>query len=281
MGRHRYPLGDSRRESSRLRAQARLWDPDSLALFDRLGIRPGWKVLEIGPGQGSLHLELRRRVRGPIDAVEPSSVFAARLRRVCARDGRGQGRIWNVGLREAPLTRAHYDLIFARWVFLFLPEPEAHLRKLVRALKPGGLLALEDYHRETFAMIPRPPEWDNFLLAEHRFFTAQGADVSVAGRLPGLYRRVGLRVQEIVPILKIGHPGSPTWNWLTTFFLGMMDRYAKHPPFSRAQAARLRRWWHAVARDRTSVMISPAVLDVVGRKPSRTPRRGTTGTRRP
>src|SRR5437867_3542016 len=132
--RYRYVLGDSAREAARLRAQARLWDPTAIALFDRLGVRRGWKILEIGPGQGSLHLELRRRVRGPVDAVERSPAFAARLKALCARDGLGPGRIWETELMAAPLTGG-YDLIFARWVFLFLPDPEAHLKKLVRALK--------------------------------------------------------------------------------------------------------------------------------------------------
>jgi hypothetical protein len=62
---YRYLLGDSRRESDRLRQQARLWDPTAHALFDRLKIARGWRVLEVGPGQGSLNQELRRRVRGP------------------------------------------------------------------------------------------------------------------------------------------------------------------------------------------------------------------------
>ena len=64
-----YILGDHTREAARLRAQARLWDPVSCALFDRLAIRTGSRVLEVGPGQGSLHLELRRRVGGTVDAV--------------------------------------------------------------------------------------------------------------------------------------------------------------------------------------------------------------------
>ena len=264
-----YLLGDSRREAARLRAQARLWDPTSLALFDRLGVRSGLDILEIGPGQGSLHMELRRRVRGPVDAVEQSPAFAARLIRLCTRDGFGPGRIQVSSLMDAKLPPNHYDMIFARWVFLFLAEPEQHLKRLVRALKPGGLIALEDYHRDSFALIPRPPEWLDFIAADRAFFASQGSDANIGARLPELYRKAGLEIVETVPTIKIGRPGSPVWKWLSTYFLGVMDRYAGPAPFTKADAARLRRRWLAAAREKTSLMIAPTVLDVVGRKPRR------------
>ena len=266
---YRYLLGDSRREAARLRAQARLWDPVALALFDRVGIGRGWKVLEVGPGQGSLHLELRRRINGPVDAVERSAAFAARLERLCARDGLGPPTIWKCELHDAPLAEGQYDLVFARWVFLFLPDPEAHLRKLVRALRPGGLLALEEYHRETWALIPRPPEWEQFLAADRAFFASQGGDVSVGGRLPEMFRRAGLTVVQTVPAIKTGGPGTPVWKWLSSYLSSVADRYAATPPLSKETFARLRRRWLAAGRVRTSLMIAPAVLDVVGRKPLR------------
>jgi SAM-dependent methyltransferase len=264
----RYLLGDSRREAARLRAQARLWDPTSLALFDRLGIRRGWKILEIGPGQGSLHMELRRRAQGPIDAVEQSGAFAARLKTLCARDGLGPGRIEVSTLMEAQLPRRHYNLIFARWVFLFLPQPLLHLKKLAGALKPGGLIALEDYHRDSFALIPRPPEWLDFIAADRAFFAAQGSDANIGARLPDLYRAAGLEVVEVVPTIMTGRPGSAVWDWVSTYFLGVMNRYAGSAPFTKASAAALRRRWHRAAREKTSLIIAPTVLDVVGRKPA-------------
>jgi SAM-dependent methyltransferase len=264
--RYRYVLGDSPTEANRLRAQARLWDPTAHALFVRLGIRRGWRVLEVGPGQGSLHLELRRRVGGPVDAVERSPAFAARLKLLCARDGYGQGQLWESDLKDASLPTKSYDLVFARWVFLFLPEPGVHLRKLVRALKPGGLLAIEDYHRETFALIPRPPEWADFLAADRAFFASQGGDASVGGRLPELYRKAGLDLVEIVPTIKMGRPGSLVWRWLWSYFVSVQDRYARFPPFTKQKAAHVHRSWLSAARDKTSLVIGPAVLDVVGRK---------------
>jgi SAM-dependent methyltransferase len=264
--RYRYLLGDSRKESARLAAQARLWDPIAHQLFDRLGVRPGWRVLEVGPGPGTLHRELRRRLQGPADAVERSPAFAAGLARAAARDRLGAGTVWSCDLAEAPLSRGHYDLIFARWVFLFLPDPEAHLRQLVRALKPGGLLAIEDYFRESLALLPLPAEWPPFMAADRAFFASQGGDINIGARLPALYRQVGLEVIEVTPTIKSGHPGSPVWRWLSTYFLGIMDRYARLAPFSPAQAQRLVRQWRAAARHSTSVLLSPTVVDVVGRK---------------
>jgi SAM-dependent methyltransferase len=269
VARYRYLLGDAAREAARLRAQARLWDPVSLALFDRIRIRRGWRVLEIGPGQGSLHVALRQRVRGPVDVVEQSAAFASRLRTLVRRDGYGPGRVWQTALADARLPRAHYDLIFARWVFLFLPDPLSHLRKLARALKPAGLLAVQDYHRETLALIPRPPEWYDFLLADRAFFAAHNGDVSIGGRLPDLYQRAGLNTVDTHVTIKTGGPGSPVWRWLTTYFMGVMDQMAAYPPFSPDAAARLRSHWRAAARRPTSLLISPAVLDVIGQSSGR------------
>jgi SAM-dependent methyltransferase len=99
-----------------------------------------------------------------------------------------QGTIWETDLIAATLPAATYDLIFARWVFLFLPDPEAHLRKRVAALKPGGVLAIEDYCGATMRRVPEPPQWENFLKADLAFFASQGGDANIGARLPDLLR---------------------------------------------------------------------------------------------
>jgi SAM-dependent methyltransferase len=261
-----YLLGDSDRETGRLAEQAALWDPVSHALFNRIGVRPGWKVLEIGPGAGSLHAELRRRVQGPVDFVEQSDAYCAALAERATLDGFGESRIWSQMLAEADLPANHYDLIFARWVFLFLPDPAGHVRQLARALKPGGLLALQDYLRESLCLVPKPADWGAFIAADRAFFASRGGDVNIGTRLPQLYSDAGLQMVDVTPTTKSGHPGSAVWNWLTAYFLGVLEPYAAFAPFSPAAADRIGRAWREAAQHPTSLLIAPTVLDVVGRK---------------
>src|SRR3954469_5893828 len=74
MPHYKYLLGDARSERARLRHQARIWDPTALALFDRLKIKRGWRVLEVGPGQGSLHVEPRYANFRPFTPKQPASL---------------------------------------------------------------------------------------------------------------------------------------------------------------------------------------------------------------
>ena len=262
-----YVLGDSSREAERLERQAQLWDPCAHRLFERISVRAGWRALEVGPGQGSVHMDLRRRVQQPIDAVERSPIFAAAVRYRTRRDGLGEGQIWQTDLISAPLPPSAYDLIYARWVLCFLPDPEAHIRRLVGALKPGGLLAIQDYaHRESFALFPRPAEWLDFLAADRAMFAAYGGDISVGGQLPTLYARVGLEVIDVTPTHLSGPAGSPVWDWLFRYFESVRERIGSTPPMDRRKATRLWDTWCESAVDRRAFVVAPTMVDVVGRK---------------
>ena len=115
-------------------------------------------------------------------------------------------------------------------------------------------------------MVPEPPEWDNFLKADAAFFASQGGDVNIGAHLPEIFAKAGLEVIDVTPTTKYGRPGNAEWQWLTTYFLGVLPRMAACRPFSPAQAASLKRFWITAGREKTSLLISPTVLDVVGRK---------------
>jgi hypothetical protein len=118
-------------------------------------------------------------------------------------------------------------------------------------------------------MVPEPPEWNDFLQADLAFFASQGGDANIGSRLPALYEKVGLDVVDVTPTTKIARPRSREWDWMSTYFLDVLARYGRIRPFTGAKAASLRRHWLTAARRKTSLLISPTVLDVVGRKKAR------------
>ena len=170
-------------------------------------------------------MHLRRRVLDPWTLSSPRPSLRTRIRlRLSKRDGCGYGEFWQCHLIDTALPRNAYDFIFARWVFLFLPDPDGASEAARRRVETGRTLAIEDYSRWTLRMVPEPPEWENFLKADGAFFATQGGDVNIGGRLPQIYAKAGLDVIDITPTTKYGRPGSAEWEWLTTYFLGVMPQ---------------------------------------------------------
>ena len=84
-----YPLGGTRTEEQRLIRQAIDHETRTRLLLDRLGLQPGWSVIDIGCGPlGILHL-LSERVgpRGCVVGLEREPRFAATARAEIARRG--------------------------------------------------------------------------------------------------------------------------------------------------------------------------------------------------
>jgi SAM-dependent methyltransferase len=104
------------------------------------GVGPGWRCLEIGGGNGSIGRWLADRVG------EHGYVLATDIDpRFLARTDRANLEVRRHDVRTDPLPEADFDLVHARLVLVHVPERGAVLERLVRALKPGGWLMIEDY----------------------------------------------------------------------------------------------------------------------------------------
>lgn len=268
-GKYEYILGDSSYEVRRLAFQAGVWRDMTDGLFEHLKVGPGWRCVEVGAGTGTVSFPLAERVKGrggQIDLVERSPRYADYLRRGIERRRLKHARVVEAEILNADLPRNRYDLVFARWVFLFLPKVEEHLRKMISWLKPGGMLAIEDYHRDSMAIYPRLSTWSDLVIADRAWFASQGGDLNIAGRLPGLYRKLGLKDIQVIPHMKVGFPGSDVWNWAEAYFIKYLGEMSRFKPFTPARARLFKKEWMSAKRNPSSLFISPAILDVIGRK---------------
>jgi protein-L-isoaspartate O-methyltransferase len=128
---------DSAREMHALREQ--LLDPLTTRRLSGLGVRKGWRCLEVGAGSGSIARWLARKVgrKGKVVATElyPQHLDDLSEENVKVREH---------DLRTGGFEKQAYHLVHCRAVLMHLPKPGQALATLVAALRPGGRLLLEE-----------------------------------------------------------------------------------------------------------------------------------------
>src|ERR1700730_10590182 len=120
-----YILGINQVELERLKFQHGVWKGVSDAFFAKIGVKSGWKCLDVGSGPGFVAMDLREKVgeNGEIMALEPAQYYLDYFKE--RSDKRGWKNIHYVqgNAETAELPKEHFDLIFVRWVIGFVPDP--------------------------------------------------------------------------------------------------------------------------------------------------------------
>lgn len=113
--------------------------------------RPGGRVLEVGCGPGWLALELGRRGQ-IVEAYDVSPGAIAVARQMLAENpftgGFGQVHYHLADPTQADLGVEQYDAVHGWSAFHHLPDFRGFMKRVMRALKPGGIVAtMDDYPR--------------------------------------------------------------------------------------------------------------------------------------
>jgi ubiquinone/menaquinone biosynthesis C-methylase UbiE len=180
-------------EQDRLGLMNRLLNENSLA---ELKLTPGEKVLDVGCGLGQLTREMARRVGGGvIVGIERSAEQLA----VAQRMAREAGEEQLVDFREGPADRlplsdrewGMFDVAHARFLLEHVPEPVAVVREMVKAVRPGGRIVLEDDPHDTLRLWPEPPGFTQLWSAYMRTYDRVGNDPLIGHRLVQLLFEAG------------------------------------------------------------------------------------------
>lgn len=141
----------------------------SARILNRLNLRPGMRVLDVGCGPGRLSVPAAERV-GPDGQVLALDVQAAMLTKLARRAAtRGVTNIQRIerSVERAELESASCDCALLVAVLGEIPDRAAGLRGIFTALKPGGILSvtetLTDPHFQRRATVERLAEAAGFL----------------------------------------------------------------------------------------------------------------------
>lgn len=126
------------------------------AAMDRLALRPGERVLDVGCGCGDTTLELARRV-GAGGFAQGIDVSAPMLERARER-ARGAGNVeFVLGDAQTQRFEPAFDAIFSRFGVMFFADPTAAFANLRGALRPGGRLGFvcwQEIRKNAWCIVP-------------------------------------------------------------------------------------------------------------------------------
>jgi SAM-dependent methyltransferase len=212
-----YLLGRGGQEEERLKRQIADLAPDSDAQLEKIGIRAGEKIVDIGCGPGGvLHL-LAKRVgpTGSILGIDHSAHFVDLARRFAADLGLTKVEVREGDAYNTGLPRASFDGAHMRLVLVNVPKPESIVREIVSLVKPGGWIASfeADFLPETTD--PPAPEYARLRAAYDANARSQGIDLHVGRRTHRLFREAGLtdiHVDAAVHVHPVGHSRRSTFR---------------------------------------------------------------------
>jgi SAM-dependent methyltransferase len=169
----------------RLRILARTLHGGTSALFDRLGVGAGLACLDVGCGGGDVTRELARRV-GPRGRVVGVDIDAAKLD--LARQEAVAQRIANVEFRTLDIRNGEadteFDLVYARFLLTHLADPAGAVAAFGRALRPGGLLIVEDIDFKGGFTWPETAAFRRYCELYYAVVRRRGGDPDIGPRLP-------------------------------------------------------------------------------------------------
>lgn len=119
-------------------------------IFEALEIKPGMAVADVGAGTGLFlkPLSFAASSTGKLYAVEIAPNFVKHLRKRSAEENLGNVEVVFCSDRDVNLPKNRIDRALLCDVYHHFEFPEASLRSLHAAMRPGGMLVLVDFHRE-------------------------------------------------------------------------------------------------------------------------------------
>jgi SAM-dependent methyltransferase len=134
-----YLLANRQTEAeTRLAALSELFDHVTLAHVRRLGLQHGWRCWEVGAG-GPGVADQHAQAVGPTGRVLATDIDTRWL-----QPTRSEVEVRTHTLGGDPPPDELFDLVHARLLLVHLPQRDAALAELVRVLRPGGWLLLEE-----------------------------------------------------------------------------------------------------------------------------------------
>jgi ubiquinone/menaquinone biosynthesis C-methylase UbiE len=180
----RYAIRGGRAGYDRLALLAEARRDDTRELLELAGVRTGMACLDLGCGGGEVSFDIARLV-GPAGRVVGLDMDEVKLD--LGRASASASGLANVELRcrnvEDWSEPDSYDLVYSRFLLQHLSRPVELLRQMWSAVRPGGVLVVEDADFDGLFSEPRNDGLEFFARIYPRLLERRGGDAAIGRKL--------------------------------------------------------------------------------------------------
>jgi SAM-dependent methyltransferase len=187
-----YIHGTTPEEQTRLSVLNDLLNVSSLR---ELQLRAGERILDVGSGIGQLSRAMARATGVRVLSVERSADQIAEAERQAEVAGEAalaefrQGDALRLPLRDEEWGT--FDVAHTRFLLEHLRDPLTAVQAMVRSVRPGGRIVLEDDDHDLLRLWPEPPGFANLWHTYQRSYEYLGNDPAIGRRLVSLLVQAG------------------------------------------------------------------------------------------
>jgi SAM-dependent methyltransferase len=207
-----YLLGHTPQAIQRLLRLGQIYQPFTRRVFAEAGITTGMKVLDVGCGPGEVCLIAADLVgeTGRVLGIDASAEMLQVAHTRVQAAGLAHVSFMAADLRTLALDE-QFDALVGRFILMHLPEPEAVLRQLIQYVRPGGIVAFQEYDLSSHADAFYPPSalWEQASRLSTLAWQRAGGNIHAGMQLPSMFRAAGLPAPHMRYEASIG--ADPDW----------------------------------------------------------------------
>jgi ubiquinone/menaquinone biosynthesis C-methylase UbiE len=217
---------DVKAEVKRLTEQALCWEPDTEILFDKIGIQPGWKCIDLGCGPLGVLGPLSQNVgsQGQIVGLDINPLYVQAANQFISKNHYSNVKIIVGDIYDAPIKPYSFNLTHMRFVFTQKGCDKELLEKMIKLTHPGGVIISQESDWTTWNCFPPQPAWNKMRKSLSDLFEFMGGDINAGLRTYQMFREANLtdiQIRTAALAMPVGHAYRAGLLW---FALAMREK---------------------------------------------------------
>lgn len=260
-----YIIRGGEADRARLAVVSRVLFPTTRSLLDRFEPLQGGLLIDAGFGGGDVTFELAARAgpAGRAIGLDADEVKVELARQSAAAQGIDNVEFYPVDLLDAwPVGGA--SLVYIRFVLIYMTDPQRLLARARQALRPGGILVIEDIDYDGEFCDPPCSAFNRYSDLFVQAIERRGADPFIGRKLARLLRDAGFASVNSVLVQPYGCSGDVKQVQFLTF-LGIRDALLQSGLADAEEIAAIARELQVFAQSPQTTLGWPRIFQVWGR----------------